>query len=65
MHKANSDIFEMVKRKKLRLWFIADEIGMSDSSFSKLLRYPLSNEKRVAILAAIEKLSAERVVDNA
>ena len=60
MKKANVDIYELVHSKGLRLWWVAYELNMQDSNFARLLRRPLSPEKRAAVLVAIEKLAAER-----
>jgi len=57
MSKANADIYEIVKSKGLRLWWIAYELKMQDSNFARMLRKPLTAERRQQILQVIEKLS--------
>lgn len=58
--KANADVYELVHSRGLRLWWVAYELKMQDSNFTRLLRRPLSPDKKAAVLAAIEKLTAER-----
>lgn len=47
----------------VRLWQIAEEIGMNDSAFSRKLRKELSLEEKERVLAAIKKLAKEADVD--
>ncbi|WP_312200283.1 hypothetical protein [Anaerospora hongkongensis] len=53
----NQDIYELVRKKRLRLWWIAYELKMQDSNFARMMRKPLTPERRGKILEAIEKLS--------
>ena len=55
------NIFTTVKKKGITKWMVADEIGISDTTFSKWMRKELLPERRLMILAAIEKLSKETV----
>ena len=57
--KANLDIYESIKKNNLRLWMVADVMGMQDSNFTKMLRKTLSPEKKAEVLAAIESLKRE------
>lgn len=43
----------------LRLWQIAEALGMNDSAFSRKLRKELPQEEKEKILAVIEKLAKE------
>ena len=49
----NPDIREAVNRANLKLWEIANELKLSDSSFSRKLRKPLSNCEKLEILRII------------
>ena len=60
MHERNKDIKELIKSKNLRSWMVAEKLGILDNSFSRLLRYPLSENKRNEILEAIDKAAAEQ-----
>ena len=45
----------------IRLWQVAEAIGMNESAFSRKLRKELPEEEKKKILAAIEKLAKEAV----
>lgn len=44
-------------------WQVAEAIGIADTTFSKWLRRELSEEKKIQILSAIEKMSKEAKVN--
>ena len=44
----------------LRLWQVAEAIGMNDSAFSRKLRKELDKEEKEKILSAIQKIAAEK-----
>ena len=52
----NQDIRNEITEAGLKLWQIADELGMADSNFSKLLRKEFSAEKKEEIRGIIKKL---------
>lgn len=43
----------------LRLWQVAEAVGLNDSAFSRKLRRELSPEDKERVLAAIEELAKE------
>lgn len=43
----------------LRLWQVAEAIGMNDSAFSRKLRRELSPEDKERVLAAIKEFARE------
>lgn len=53
----NKDIRNAAGSCGVRLWQIADAIGMTDSSFSRKLRKELPQEEKERILAVIERLA--------
>lgn len=57
MLKTNQDIKKAVKEANLFLWQVADKLNMSDSDFSRILRYELSAEKKEQILKIIKELN--------
>jgi hypothetical protein len=59
MAKANAEIYQLISQKGLRCWQVAYEMGLHDSNFVRLLRKPLTSERRQQVMAAIEKLSKE------
>lgn len=57
---ANRDIRQAAEDAGLYLWQVAEEIGVTDCTFSKYLRKELSDEKKATIFQAIEKLKKDR-----
>jgi len=49
------------KRAGVRLWEIAERLGMNDGNFSRKLRRELNPEERRKILAIINDLETERM----
>ena len=54
----NKDIREYAERHGVRLWQIANRLGINDGNFSRKLRTELSEEKKIEIKAIIDTLSA-------
>ena len=54
----NQDIRQEVKDAGLKLWQIAEGLGMYDGNFSRMLRKELSEEKKVQIRQIISDLKA-------
>lgn len=57
--KANIEIRQATKKAGIHFWEVAEEYGMLDSNFSRMLRHELPCEKKEEILAIIKKLSRE------
>lgn len=55
----NSDIRQEIKSAGLRLWQIAEALGMQDSNFSRRLRHELSEAEKAKIRKIIAELSKE------
>lgn len=60
MEERNKDIKDLIKSKNLRSWMVAEKLGVLDNSFSRMLRYPLTDEKRAEILEAIDRAAEEQ-----
>ena len=58
-NKANADIKALMKERKVCQWKVALTIGISEQSLIRWLRTELPEEKKTAIVAAIEQLSKE------
>ena len=58
--KAYMKIRDRAKNSGVRLWQIADAIGIQESMFSKKLRNELPEDEQERILAIIDKLAKER-----
>lgn len=57
---ANVEVRETAKRNGVKLWQVAEEIGMSDAAFSRKLRHELPDADRERVLNAINRLAAGR-----
>ena len=57
MKEANEDIRKLIFDSKIPMWKIANKYGCTDSTFSKKLRFELSQEEKEKIKEAIKKLS--------
>lgn len=55
----NQDIRQTATKSSVRLWRIADALGITDSSFSRKLRKELPQEEKARIFSIIQKLSQE------
>ena len=56
---ANTEIREAAKRNGVRLWQVAESIGISDAAFSRKLRRELPASERERVMTVIEKLAGE------
>lgn len=50
-------IKEYAKSKNVKLWQIADVLGLHDTNFSKKLRHPLSEEEEKKIICIIDSIA--------
>ncbi|MBQ7542573.1 MAG: hypothetical protein IJT44_09820 [Clostridia bacterium] len=55
----NKDIREAAKTAGVKLWQIADRLGITDGNFSRKLRKELAEADKQKILAIIDELSRE------
>ena len=56
---ANEDIKNLIKKKRLFQYEVADAMGISEGYLTTILRIPLSDELRKKVLTAITKLTEE------
>lgn len=56
----NQDIKEAAKKAKIKLWQIADKLGINDGNFSRKLRKELSSEEKQKIFDIIADLENEQ-----
>lgn len=54
---ANREIRSEAKRRGVKLWQIADQLGINDGNFSRKLRKELPEEEKEKILAVIERIA--------
>lgn len=57
---ANKDIRDAARDAGVRLWQIAERIGMNDGNFSRKLRRELPDQEKKEILEIIKTLAAEK-----
>jgi hypothetical protein len=57
MVSMNTDVKRAAEQARVKLWQIADALGMADSSFSRKLRKELSPEMKERCFAIIKELS--------
>lgn len=56
MAQRNQDIKQEAKTAGVRLWQIAERLGLTDGNFSRKLRHELPTEEKARIMAIIEDL---------
>lgn len=59
----NLDIRNEVRNAGLRLWQVADCLGINDGNFSRKLRHELSESEKAKIRAIIADLSTRKGVE--
>ncbi len=57
----NDKIREAAKTAGVKLWQIAEAVGLSDGNFSRKLRHELPEDEQERILGIIEELAKEAV----
>ena len=60
----NMDIRQETTAAGLKLWMIAERLGMADFSFSRKLRHELPDTDKARIREIISELSAEQEAEN-
>lgn len=54
----NKAIKEYIKAKNVPMWMVAERLGIADSSFSRMLRYEITEEKKSQIKAITDELAS-------
>jgi len=52
----NRDIREAIKKARVKQWEVAQALGIAEETLIRWLRHELSEERKAAILAAIQKV---------
>ena len=60
----NDTIKDYAKLCGVKLWQVAEAMGMHDSNFSKLLRHTLSEAQENEICAIIDRIATSKEVKN-
>jgi len=61
--KANQEVRDAAIKRKVRLWQIADALGIHEVTLTKRLRYELADADKANIMSIIERLRAEREIE--
>lgn len=56
----NKELRDYAKEKAVKLWEIADKLGVCDMTLTRMLRYELPEKKKAQILAIIDEIANER-----
>lgn len=56
----NTDIRNAAKDSGIRLWQVADEVGLNESVLSRKLRRELPDEEKAQLLDAISRLARRK-----
>lgn len=56
----NTDIRQAAKNASVRLWQIADALGINDATFSRKLRHELTPDDKSKVYAIIAQIAAEQ-----
>ena len=56
----NREIRALAAERRVKMWQIADTIGIADMTFSKWMRRELPEDKKRQALEAIEAIAAKR-----
>ena len=56
---SNKNIRELIFSENLKMWQVAEKVGISASQFSVWLRTPLNDERKERVLTAIDELKKE------
>lgn len=57
---ANADVRKYAKNKSVRFWEIADYLGKSEATVTRLFRHELSDEQKADFIKVIEEIAAKK-----
>ena len=58
--KKNQELREYAKNKDVKLWEVAEVLGINDGNFSRKLRKELTDTERDNILSIIDKVAENK-----
>lgn len=56
---ANQEIRNAAKQRGIRLWQVADALGITDATLSRKLRHELHDDERERVMGVIAQLASE------
>lgn len=60
MKERNEEIKNYIRTRRVAFWQVAEKIGIADTTFSRLLRYPIDENRRQQIIEAVDELALEQ-----
>lgn len=60
MERENLDERSLIKKSGIYFWQMADHLGMSEASFTRMMRHKLSEEEKQKIIRAIHEIRSAR-----
>lgn len=60
----NKEIREAARIHGVKLWQVAEKLGITDASFSRKLRREFSDEEKEKVLEIIQELAKNQEADN-
>lgn len=60
MTRANADIKEYARQRKVFLWEVAVKMGIWDTALTRRMRSEFSPEERERVIKLIDEIAAER-----
>ena len=63
MTKANTDIREAMRTKKVPVYAVADVIGVHENTFFRRLRYEMPEQEKQKVFGIIDELSVQNAND--
>lgn len=64
MTSNNKKLQAYAKERGVKLWQVAAALGLSDTAFSRELRFPLSKEREGLIFSTVDNLAKEKAAGN-
>ena len=56
MSQVNTDFREYAKSKGARFWQIADKLGVSEATFTRMMRHELTAEEKRKMMKAVDEI---------
>jgi len=60
----NEVIRQAAREKRVKLWQIADSLGINDGNFSRMLRHELQDSEKANILKIIDQIAEKKEGNN-
>ena len=57
----NEGVKNAARRMRVPLWAVADRVGVSESTMTRMMRRELSEEEQSKLIRAISEIARERV----